>query len=214
MAQSGTNRPVVLGLLGGICSGKSSVSQALAEHGARVLDADRLAKAALDDENIREAIRERMGTEVIDNAGSVDRAAVSQRVFSDLEELAWLEALIHPHVRKEIFRALESLPADGSVPAVVLDVPLLLEKDAYVSRCDLLVFVDCPEKIRQERAQRRRGWSADELQRREAHQMPLMEKQRRADVLLRNDGTEAELKARVNEWLRSSGGLRGLPRKK
>jgi dephospho-CoA kinase len=134
-------------------------------------------------------------------------------VFDDPEELRWLEALLHPFVRRRMAGALRDAVVGGQVPAVVLDVPLLLESSPLGNYCDVLIFVDCDAALRRQRVQTLRGWSEEELDRRESHQWPPEHKRRAADVVFRNDGTEAELTAGVARWLERSGGFAGLPRR-
>lgn len=209
---SGETVPVILGLLGGIASGKSTVAHTLEAAGARILDADRLARAALGLPEIRAALVERLGPGVVGPEG-VRRGAVGEQVFGDPATLRWLEGLIHPRVREQIQEALDQHLRAGDVPAVVLDVPLLLETGAYEEECDLLLFVDCPEEIRRQRVEQLRGWTADELRRREAHQLPPARKRERADVVFSNSGTEAELCQIVQQWLEDAGGFAGLSRR-
>jgi dephospho-CoA kinase len=211
-------RPVVLGLLGGIASGKSEAAGVLAERGAAHLDADRLARAALDAPDVRRALLDRHGRAIAaadssDDPPTLDRAALARLVFARPDELTHLEALLHPRVRAELERRLASHLAANDVPAVVLDVPLLLESSLLASTCDLLLFVDTPDELRRERAAALRGWSGDELRRREAHQLPLAQKRARADVVFPNGGSPAELAAAIGRWLDRAGGFAGLPRK-
>jgi dephospho-CoA kinase len=207
-----TKRPVVIGLLGGVASGKSSVAAQLAEFGATVLDADAIARKVLEEADVRDALVARFGA-AIAPAGAVDRAALARRTFGHPEELAYLEGLVHPRVGKELSRRLAGHLATGDVPAVVLDVPLLLETSPLAAECDLLVHVECPTAERRRRVVELRGWEGDELDRRESHQLPGEEKRGRADLVLRNDGTLARLREQVHAWLQSAGGFAGLPRR-
>src|SRR6185295_12340421 len=116
-------RPLVVGLFGGIASGKSRVGKLLAERGAQVLDADELAHRELGRDEVREAIAAAFGREALDARGAVDRGALGRRVFGDPAALARLEAIVHPGVIAAIGRALEG--ADAAAAVVVLDVPLI-----------------------------------------------------------------------------------------
>lgn len=176
---------IVIGLTGGIASGKSHVAGLLAERGAVVLDADQHAREVADLPEVREALVERWGDSVLDADGRLDRGAVAGRVFGADEasaaDRAFLERLIHPRVRERLREGLEQSRRAG-VPAAVLDVPLLIEA-GWADECDAVLFVDTPEPIRQARAAER-GWSADELARREAAQVPLPEKRAAADTVI------------------------------
>jgi dephospho-CoA kinase len=191
-------RPLVIGLLGGVASGKSAVAAMLAERGARVLDADRLAHAELAREEIRDRVVAALGPEVLDASGrAIDRSALGRRVFGDRAALARLEAIVHPGVLAAIERELEAgrPGATGRQPVLVLDVPLLAEA-GVLGRCREVLFVEAPRAVREARA-RSRGWAAGELERREAHQAPLEEKRARATFVVRNDGDLAETSAQV-----------------
>jgi dephospho-CoA kinase len=210
-------RPLVIGLLGGIASGKSSAARVLSEQGAALLDADEEARAALADPAIRDALADRHGRTILAADGSIDRAALARAVFGRPEHLSHLEALVHPVVRERLGRRVDELVLRRDLPAVVLDVPLLLEeadagKRPLAARCDLLLFVESPAPERRRRAMARRGWDGDELARREAHQLAPEEKRQRADVVIRNDGSEAQLRERLLEWLASAGGFARIPR--
>jgi dephospho-CoA kinase len=200
-------RPLVVGVLGGIASGKSAVARALAgPHGA-VIDADRLAHAALEAPEVRAWIAAKIAPAAV-ATGAVDRAAVAREVFSRPELRRELEALVHPLVRRRIAEELDAARARG-LERVALDVPLLLENEAehrLVERCDALVFVHADARVRAERALRTRGWSSAELARREAAQAPLDLKRARADLVVDNDGdwahTEAQVERAVREFER------------
>lgn len=193
----------VFGVLGGIASGKSAVAHALAGPGGLVLDADRMAHAALASDEGRARVLERWGRGVLGADGRPDRRSVAERVFGAPAELAWLEGWIHPAVRVRMHAELEAARAAG-VPRVALDVPLLLENDqshGLVAQCDALVFVDAPDELREERARRTRGWAAGELARREALLLPLEIKRARAEHVILNRGDLAELSAAVARLL-------------
>lgn len=195
----------VYGVLGGIASGKSAVARALAGPEGVVLDADRMAHEVLASEEGRARVLARWGAGVLGPEGRPDRARIGERVFGRPAELAWLEGWIHPAVRVRMHAELEAARAAG-VPRVALDVPLLLENDAghgLVARCDVLVFVDAPEALREERVRRARGWAAGELCRREALQLPLETKRARAHHVIQNQGDLAELSAAVARLLAS-----------
>ncbi len=211
-----SRRPIVIGLLGGIGSGKSSVARMLAALGAEWLDADAIAHSVLDEPEIVAAVCKRHGAATLlpGTPARVDRAALGRRVFDDRDALRHLEALLHPRVLELLEQRLDSLRQRGEVPAILLDVPLLLETGQLAARCDLLLFVDSPAEERLQRVVERRRWSPAELARREALQLPLAQKRAAADQVLVNDGNEAGLSERVRAWLSGAGGFEGLPRRK
>ena len=202
-AASDRGRPLILGILGGIASGKSHVARALAGPEGLVLDADAMAREALASPEVVARLLEAYGPDVLDEGGAPRREWLAERVFSDPAERRRLEDWIHGIVRARILAGLADAEARG-VTRVVLDVPLLLENDAQhglVTRCDRLIFVDSDPEARDGRAQRRRGWAPGEVARREAAQLPLDEKRSRADVVIPNHGTLDDLTAAVDALL-------------
>ncbi|MEM6330463.1 MAG: dephospho-CoA kinase [Planctomycetota bacterium] len=189
---------LIVGLLGGIASGKSTVAALLAEHGAAVLDADRAAHDALRDPEVVRALRSRFGETLFGASGELDRRALAGRVFGGdarcVADREFLEGLIHPRVRADLRSRLAELKSTGQ-SAAVLDIPLLLEA-GWANECDVLLFVDSPLADRLARA-KRRGWDAAELASRESAQLPIKEKQRRAHAVIPNAAGADELRARV-----------------
>jgi len=154
---------VVVGLVGRIGAGKSTVARALADLGAEVIDADRIAHGVLAEPEVVAAIAARFGREVLDPAGQVRRPLLAERVFGPTAAhdaaLADLEAIVHPRVRRRIDERLETIAAAerGDRPTlVVLDVPLLMQA-GWDGRCDRLVHVVCDEGQRRLRVDAR-GW--------------------------------------------------------
>jgi len=191
----------ILGLLGGIASGKSAVAAELAALGAVVLDADQAAHEVLHLPTVQQMLVERWGKEVLSASGEIDRVAVARRVFSDEQadhsELRFLEEILHPRIREQFQAKLAELAAEGT-SIVVIDAPLLLEA-GWEKLCDSLVFVDSPRADRLERA-KLRNWTAAEFAKREALQMPIAEKRKQATLVLENAGTLANLRTQVQAY--------------
>ena len=190
-----TSSAPVIGVLGGIASGKSRVASAIAGDGGAVIDADLLAHEVLSSQEVTALVLEAFGEEVLGSDGRPDRAALAERVFDDPSKRERLEDWIHPRVRAKIQVALDEAKARSTGP-VVLDVPLLLENDeehGLVSQCDHLVFVECDLDSRDQRAVSTRSWSPGEVARRERSQLPLAEKQARANHTIENRGSLEEL---------------------
>ena len=189
---------LVLGVMGGIASGKSTVARLLAGSDGWVVSADELAREALESSAGIERVRASFGPEALGPDGKPDRAAIAHAVFQGeggAKRRAELESWTHPVVRDKITARLSTARTQG-VPRVVLDVPLLLENDALhglAGQCDVLVFVDAPEDERDRRAQRERGWKSGEVARREAAQLPLAQKKRRAHHVIENNGDRSAL---------------------
>jgi len=178
--------PLVIGLLGGIAAGKTAVAGMFAQLGARVVSADAIAHAVLHEPAIRDRIVARWGDAVLGAAGQIDPKALARRVFGHAEELAALEAITHPAILARMREQAAAAQASAHMVAVVLDAPLLLEAELD-PLCDLLVFVDCPREVRAARVAAERGWDAEELDRREAHQQPLDAKRQRAHCVVSGD---------------------------
>jgi len=193
---AGTDRATrpVIGLTGGIGAGKSEVARIFAELGCIVVNSDDLARQALHQPEIRDQLRARWGDAIFDGRDNVDRSALAKVVFADPRERAALESIIHPWIEER--RRATFAAAGPDIPALVIDAPLLLE--AGIDReCTHIIFVDCPRHIRLERVRRSRGWSAAELERREAAQFPLDRKRNRADTIIVNDGDLDSLREQV-----------------
>lgn len=190
----------IIGLAGGIGSGKSTVARHLAKMGGWVIDADAAAREALNRSDVRQRLVDWWGSELLDECGRIDRRRVADRVFADPEQRSRLEGLIHPIVAAARERQIAEAKADPNTRFIVLDVPLLFEVGLN-ERCDVVVFVEAPADRRVERVSQERGWTADELTRREKNQMSLDSKRQRADNVIVNDASEAECVAQVRSLL-------------
>lgn len=190
-------RPPVIGIAGGVGSGKSTVAAILDSLGCLVLNADEQAKTILDTPDVRTEIVKWWGEVVLADDGSVDRSVVASIVFADPQQLRRLESILHHRVIQMQKDAIEN--ADPAVtPAVVLDIPLLFEA-GMDAECDAILFVDTPEADRLARVQATRGWDEAELTRRQASQWPLEAKKTKSDFVVMNGGDEADLKIQVRE---------------
>ena len=189
----------VLGLLGTPGSGKSTVARLLAQRDGGIIDADALAKAALDQPDVHTELRQWWGDDIINDAGRADRARIAQIVFADDEQRARLEALIHPRVHEARNQERARFNADPNTRFIVEDCPLLLETGLQ-AECDALVLVDAPLDARLARVTSR-GWDAQELHRRESRQFPLDQKRAAADHVLDNAGDLAHLTGQLDRLL-------------
>ena len=165
---------IIIGLIGRIGAGKSTVARRFAAHGGHVIDADRIAHQVLEEPAVIQQIADRFGADVLDADGRIRRRAVADRVFGPTQdharELEWLEAIVHPLVRQRIAAELAAVRAregghDGDA-VVVLDVPLLVQA-GWADLCDRLVVVTCADEIRRQRLAARH-WSRAEQEAREA----------------------------------------------
>jgi dephospho-CoA kinase len=188
----------LIGLTGGIGAGKTEVARILAELGCCVVNSDELAREALRDPRIKREIRAWWGSEVFDESGEIDRGAVAHRVFSDPGERKRLEGLTHPWIEAKRRAVFSAAPAD--TPAFVIDAPLLVEA-GLDAECDAVIYVDAPRQVRLKRVMDSRGWSEEELARREAAQYPLDRKRKAAHHCVSNDGDRDALRGRVRRVL-------------
>jgi dephospho-CoA kinase len=186
---------VVVGLTGGIGSGKSTVAAMLAERGAVVIDADRLAREAVAVGSPgHDAVVGRFGPEVVAEDGSLDRGALAALVFDDPPALADLNALVHPLVRAAIADRLHEL--SGSDAVVVLEIPLLVESGLSYGASTVIV-VDCPEEVALRRLVEGRGMDEADARRRMAAQVSRADRRVAADVVVDNTGSVADLETQV-----------------
>lgn len=200
-------RTWVLGISGGVASGKSQAAQALAGPTGRIIAADAIAHDVLGSAEVTAQIREHFGPGLLDADGRPSRPALAEVVFSDPAKRHLLESWIHPRVRARIVGLLERARLDA-VPVTVLDVPLLFENDDQhhlLAQCDALVFVDAPASDRDARAVAHRGWAPGEVARREALQVPLDRKRDASHFIIRNDGDLDDLRREAKRVLDALG---------
>jgi len=191
-------RPVAVAITGGIGAGKTEALRSFARHGAATISSDDIVHQLLrEDAEVRAALLDRFGTGILDDAGTVDRAAISRIVFADREALAWLEALLHPRVVATYLEWRDSLAQLPDPPAIsATEVPLLYEVGGE-TRFDAVVAITAPNDLRRERAR----VSSPEL--RERRLLPDEEKIERADFGYVNDGTRQQLDEFVAETMRA-----------
>ena len=181
-----TRPPVAVAITGGIGAGKSETLAAFARQGAATVSSDQIVHELLRRDEVREAVRVRMGNGVIGPDGGLDRGAIATVVFNDAEALAWLEALLHPLVSAEYLVWREQLAGLPEPPAVcVTEVPLLYESGAE-TRFDKVVVVTAPGSVRRARSEMA-------VAEREQRLLPDNEKASRADYVYTNTGSLEEL---------------------
>jgi dephospho-CoA kinase len=178
---------VAVAVTGGIGAGKSETLRAFARHGAAVISSDEIVHGLLrENEEVKRAVVERLGEEVLGEDGEIDRGKVGKIVFSDPPALAWLEGLLHPLVVKRYLAWREELAGEADPPAVcATEVPLLYEVGGE-TRFDKVVVVTAPSDVRISR-------HIGPLQDRERRLIPDEEKMRRADFVYVNEGTLDDL---------------------
>jgi dephospho-CoA kinase len=186
--------PYLVGLTGGIGSGKSEVAAAFAARGVDVLDADEIAHAiSKRGEAGHRAVVESLGREFLRADGELDRAALRRRAFDDPTFRRDLEHLLHPLIAER----LEDAIGDFRGPYGLLVVPLLLERGGLRKRVSRVLVVDCPEQEQIRRVQLRSGLPADEVRRIMATQLPRGERLAEADDVLDNSGPRSAIEPQV-----------------
>ncbi|HEV3144688.1 MAG TPA: dephospho-CoA kinase [Gemmataceae bacterium] len=195
------NKPVI-GLVGGIGSGKSLVAKLLAEHGGRIVSGDDAGHEALRQPDIRQKVVDRFGRGILDESGEIVRRKLAVIVFAQEQARKDLETLVFPWIEKELEKQIERARAEPDVRFVIVDAAVMLEAGwAWV--CDRLIFVDAPREIRMRRLQER-GWSVDQTEAREKAQWSLVQKRHQATAIIDNSGDRAEtarqVEALVQKW--------------
>jgi dephospho-CoA kinase len=187
---------LLVGLTGGIGSGKSTVAHLLEQHGAVVFDADVMAHAAIEPETPgHDRVVERFGANVLAPGGAIDREALGSIVFSDPAARRDLEAIIHPEVRRMFAEGSEEYRDSDLV--VVFSAPLLVETGMHTA-FDVLVVVSASVETQVGRLMRGRGLGEDQVRARIAAQLPLEDKAAVADVIVDNEGPLEELEGQVD----------------
>lgn len=196
-------RVPVIGLVGGVGSGKSFLAAALHDkYNVQIVEGDAAGHQALTEETIKEQIRGRFGGSVFDAQGAVDRRKMSQLVFGsgpdERQARAALEAIVHPRIEQLLSEQIAAARMNPAVPAIVLDAALLLEAGWHVL-CNAIVYVESPFDQRLERVVRSRGWNSDNLHAREASQWPLEMKRKEADYVVDNSRGAGVALAQLDE---------------
>jgi dephospho-CoA kinase len=187
----------IVGLLGGVGSGKSAVAALFRKLGARTVDADRIAHGVLEEPAVRKSLISWWGPGIL-RRGRVDRAEVARRAFAAPAETVKLNALVHPRIGRELRREIAQTRRKGGI--LVVEAALLLEtgSDAW---CDVLVFVDAPREVRKRRTAAARGWTSAEWSRRERAQWAVGKKKQKADYVVDNGGPRAVATKQVERIL-------------
>lgn len=204
----------VVGIVGGVGSGKSSVARKLAELApVAIIEADKLGHQALELPEVKAKLRQRFGNGIFNEEGEVVRSRLAALVFGDSPETiaarTELESITHPEIGRLTEEEVSRHRREGKVRWIILDAALLLEA-GWRTFCDAIVFVDVTPERRLQQVQHQRGWSAEEWQRREASQWRVESKRAAADIIINNnvslDDAGRELLAALSErvWGRTN----------
>ena len=191
-------RPPTIGLTGGIGSGKSTIASCFEQLGCIVANADENAKIALQTGEVRRQLVDWWGSDILNHDGRVNTSAVAAIIFKDETERLRLESLLHPRAREMQQEQFSEAPKETK--AFIIDAPLLIEA-GIDAMCDAVVFVEVSAEIRQKRIKEGRGWSNEELKRRETAQLPLDTKRKKADYIVVNEGNLDSVKQQVEQIL-------------
>jgi dephospho-CoA kinase len=183
----------MIGIMGGIGSGKSTAAKILSESGACVIDADQIGHEVLKREETKEQLRANWGNDIWTSDGEVDRKRLGQIVFDDPSQMKELNRIVHPRLLEELQRQVDA--AQGHV---VIDAALL-EEFGLSNKCDCLLFLDVSDETRLARCADR-GWNSEELQRREGFQTELQVKKDKADFIIDNNGPLEHLRRQIQEF--------------
>jgi dephospho-CoA kinase len=191
----------IIGITGGVASGKSMATRQMASLGAGVLDADRAGHEALRLPHVEAAARQRWGDTIFGPDGHIDRARLARIVFADgpeaEREREYLEQLTHPEIGRLLKQQAEAFEASG-VQVAVLDAALLLEA-GWNKMCDRCVFIESPLEVRQARALAR-GWTKEDFAAREGVQKSLDQKRSQADVIIDNSHSPERTQAQIERF--------------
>lgn len=196
------HKPIpVLGLTGGIGSGKSTALAYLHELGAACISSDDIVHELYSSATVIDRIRDHFGDVIVDGAGGISRPALAGIVFSDEAELRWLEDLLHPFVRDAVAEWVEAQRNARPRPAlIVVEVPLLFET-GFEQRFDFIMLITAPDDVRRKRLTAK--LTDSEFRRRRAQQMPEAEKIARSDFVFENTGTRKALREFVGQTVAS-----------
>ena len=189
----------VLGILGGVASGKSTVARLLAARGAAVIDADRIAHEVLNLPHVKRELRDAFGEAICAQDGTICRSALAREVFVDVRRLEVLNGIVHPIIIARVRQKIGEIRRKGEAPMVALDAALLMETGLHEELCDALLFVDAPGEVRAERARSSRGWSSEKFLARGGAQIDPDVKKERADFVVDNSLGVKQLERTVRD---------------
>jgi dephospho-CoA kinase len=189
----------VIGITGGIASGKSTVAKMLRSLGASIIDADKICHQLINTKEIKDKIRKKWGNHVQSKNGKINRRTLGKIVFADKEKLLILNKIIHPKVIKLIKSQIAELTDKDKTNVIVLDAALLAEAN-LTNLCNTILFVDTKKPISMERAWNSRKWPLSETTRREKFQFSKREKRKMADIIINNNLSKVNTFRQVKDF--------------
>ncbi len=191
------NKPII-GITGGIGSGKSLVASFFSELGCAVIKADELAHEILEESETKQFLLKYLGNNIIKPNNTLDRKKIADIIFEDIEKKKLVESYIHPRVIERQNHLIQQYQSEDRYKAIVLDVPLLIES-SLKHICNLVIFIESDFKLRCQRVRKSRGWTEEEISRREKFLFPNYLKRSIADVILYNNSTIDNCKRQVEK---------------
>ena len=191
-----TGRKPIIGILGGVGSGKSTVADEFAKLGCKVIDADKIAHELFDKKTVQDRIVALFGKNILDSSGKIDRKKLADVVFADADKLSSLNKIVHPFVLGRAEELIKRYNRQNQVKAIVLDMPLLVEV-GWAKRCDKLIFVGCGRQLRIDRAKKLGIFGENQLKIRENFQISLDNKANIADNMIDNNSDLSGLAKQV-----------------
>ena len=193
----------VIGITGGIASGKSTIAKILGSLGASVISADKICHRLVNTKSMSQKIINRWGDHVQDKYGKIERHKLGKIVFADKKELAALNRIIHPEAIKQIKNRIAKLRNESTTVAIVLDAALLVESN-LIDICDITLFVDTRKNTCKARVKNSRKWPSGEITKREKFQSSLREKREIADIVISNNQHQADTLKQVKDFWHQS----------
>ena len=192
----------LIGLTGGIATGKSTASQILREMEIRVIDADQVSHQLLADGSpYLVGIEERFGSSVLSSPEKLNREALGKVIFSSPEKKKLLEDFLHPLIQEEMEKEIQQGELE-SLPIMVLDIPLLIESSYWRDRVDEIWLIDASEELQKSRLRSRNGYTEQEALARIHAQLPMVEKRKVADRVFLNEGNRVDLKTQLEQAIK------------
>jgi len=196
-AVGATGNKTIIGILGGIGSGKSTVAAEFAKLGCKVIDADKIAHELLDEPAVKAKIVNLFGRAILDSAGKIVREKLAEVVFTDADKLSSINEIIHPIVLQRAEELIKKYNSQNQVKAIILDMPLLVEV-GWDKRCNKLIFVNCDQKLRLNRA-KKLDFDKNQVKIRENFQISLDNKANLADNIVENNSDFSALARQVTD---------------
>jgi len=193
-----TGKKPIIGIIGGVGSGKSTVAAEFVKLGCKVVDADKIAHDLLEKKAEKEKIVGLFDQAILDSAGKIDHKKLADVIFADADKLSSLNKIIHPLVLGRAEELIKQYNSQNEVKAIVLDMPLLVEV-GWAKRCDKLIFVDCKRQLRVDRAKKMGVFDENQVKIRENFQISLDNKAKLTDNIIDNNSDFSALARQVTD---------------